>query len=65
MSLPVFEVLPAVLAVDLSLGPGDERRCECGEQYVPLASHFDTLLKSAVGVCRATAVPVRLAARAR
>lgn len=42
-SLPVFEVPPAMLAVDLSLGPGEERSCECGERYVSLASHFDTL----------------------
>ena len=31
-SLPVFEVPPAMLAVDLSLGPGEERSCECGER---------------------------------
>lgn len=30
-SLPVFEAPPAMLAVDLSLGPGEERSCECGE----------------------------------
>ncbi len=30
--LPVFEVPPAMLAVDLSLGPGEERSCECNEQ---------------------------------
>jgi len=27
--MPVFEVPPAMLAVDLSLGPGEERSCEC------------------------------------
>jgi RAB6A-GEF complex partner protein 2 len=26
--MPVFEVPPAMLAVDLSLGPGEERSCE-------------------------------------
>ncbi len=28
--MSVFEVPPAMLAVDLSLGPGEERSCECG-----------------------------------
>ena len=42
-SLPIFEVPPAMLAVDLSLGPGEERSCECGEQYVPFTSHLDRL----------------------
>lgn len=41
-SLPVFEVPPAMLAVDLSLGPGEERSCECRDRYVSLTSHFDT-----------------------
>jgi hypothetical protein len=27
--MPVFEIPPAMLAVDLSLGPGEERSCEC------------------------------------
>lgn len=30
--LPVFEVPPAMLAVDLSLGPGEERSCECSNR---------------------------------
>jgi len=30
--LPVFEVPPAMLAVDLSLGPGEERCCEYSER---------------------------------
>jgi hypothetical protein len=29
MSLPVFEVQPAMLAVDLALSPGESRTCEC------------------------------------
>lgn len=41
-SLSVFEVPPAMLAVDLSLGPGEERSCECGERYLSLAFHIDT-----------------------
>jgi len=28
--MSVFEVPPAMLAVDLSLEPGEERSCECG-----------------------------------
>ena len=42
-SLPVFEVPPAMLAVDLNLGPGEERSCECGERYWSLAPHFNAL----------------------
>jgi hypothetical protein len=30
--LPVFEVPPAMLAVDLSLPPGEERSCECSNR---------------------------------
>jgi len=32
--MPVFEVPPAMLAVDLSLGPGEERSCECRKHRV-------------------------------
>jgi hypothetical protein len=28
--MSVFEVPPTMLAVDLSLGPGEQRSCECG-----------------------------------
>lgn len=38
--LPVFEVPPAMLAVDLSLGPGEERSCECWKQWLSLTFHF-------------------------
>ena len=41
--LPVFEVPPAMLAVDLSLRPGEERSCECRKQWLSLTFHFDTL----------------------
>ena len=39
-SLPVFEVPPAMLAVDLSLGPGEERSCEYRERHASLAFSF-------------------------
>ncbi len=29
--MPIFEVPPALLAIDLSLGPGEERSCECSK----------------------------------
>jgi hypothetical protein len=29
--MPIFEVPPAMLAIDLSLGPGEERSCECSK----------------------------------
>lgn len=32
--MPIFEVPPAMLAVDLSLGPGEERSCECSKHWV-------------------------------
>ena len=28
--MSVFELPPTMLAVDMSLGPGEERSCECG-----------------------------------
>jgi len=42
-AMPVFEVPPAMLAVDLSLGPGEERCCECRKYRVDRGSDFDTL----------------------
>jgi RAB6A-GEF complex partner protein 2 len=41
--MPVFEVPPAMLAVDLNLEPGEERSCECSAQVVSHIAHFYTL----------------------
>jgi hypothetical protein len=41
--MPVFEVPPAMLAVDLSLGPGEERSCECRKHRMVRNSDFGTL----------------------
>jgi hypothetical protein len=41
--MPVFEVPPAMLAVDLNLEPGEGRSCECSKQVASYVSHFYTL----------------------
>ena len=41
--MSVFEVPPAMLAVDLSLGPGEERSCECSKYQWARVSDLGTL----------------------
>ena len=40
--LPTFEVQPAMLAVDLSLGPGESRSCEFSSHSLNLSWVFNT-----------------------
>jgi len=41
--LPVFEVQPAMLAVDLALSPGESRSCECPPLHHPVPNKIHAL----------------------